>query len=170
MNSHDPSFQETEGVSLLLHDRRTDPRRRCEAAVWLLDDDLTSVAQFATAVDISRGGVALRLCADQPLGLESLRPGCEWLVILDDPTGLEPLAANRAAIIRLLRADGGEHGHIRLACAFAAREVGRCLPQRRDAAAKLAQPPSDCIAGDLLDELADRVARELVAEQRAQRI
>ncbi len=170
MNSHNSSSQETLCSSLLLQDRRADARRRCRAAVWILDDDLTRVTEFATAVDISRGGVALCLHTDETLTLESLHPGREWLVILDDPSGLEPLATNRTAIIRLLRSDCDGHGNIRIACAFAARQVGRCLPKRAGAGARSAEPPSDCIAGDLLDELAERLARELTAEQRAQRI
>lgn len=153
---------------LLTGDRRLEPRRACRAAVWLLDDDLARVVEFGAALEISREGVTFEVPRDSGLRVESLSRGREWLVLLDDPSGLEPLAHQRPALLRLERACERPDGSWRVACRFASRSVERCSKRRNSAGVPAGSDLSDVVAGDLLDELADRVARDLIATERAE--
>ncbi len=168
MHSHRSIHHPCRSHGLLTHDRRIDPRRACRATVWLLDDELLRAVEFGRAIDISRGGISLGACDSLALGDDSLRPGREWLVMLDDPTAVEPLADQRTAIIKLLRATRNAEGRLVLACAFASRSVSRCLPARKSDRGPDLDANSQVVAGDLLDELADRLSREIAAIHRAE--
>ena len=165
--NHDRSLHNTASNQVLLApDRRRDARRSCRAVVWRLDEDIARGEEFGVAVDISRGGLRIVPSEENRVRLDTLRPGREWLVILDDLTGMEPLADQRPALIRLLRVDA-EAGGIRLACNFVMRKVGRCLPGRASGLRLEGDAISDVVAGDLLDELAQRVRRDVAATIRS---
>gem|GEM_PF-4315682 len=89
--------------------------------------------------------------------------------MLDDPTAVEPLADQRTAIIKLARVARDADGRLLLACTFAARRVSRCLPARSSEPEPDYDAQSQVVAGDLLDELADRLYREIAAITRAER-
>jgi len=167
--NRDRDLNEFNGASLLLRgDQRVEPRRACRATVWRLDDDLRRAVELGAAVEISREGVTFTVPPCRELLTDSLRPGREWLVLIDDPTGLEPLARQRMALLRLIRAAEQEDGSWRLACRFASRSPDRCTARRAHRAPRIAAEISDVLAGDLLDELADRLGRDLTAADRAE--
>lgn len=167
--SHNHSLNHIhEPGSLITHDRRTDSRRRCRAIVWQLDDELVRATELGAALDISRGGLSLQLNPESGVNIAALRPGCEWLVMLDDPSGLEPLADQRVALVRVLRTACDAAGRDMVACAFVTRRIGRCVGDRRRRFNPEREPLSDALGADMLDELADRVGRDLVAAMRAE--
>lgn len=166
--NHDHAFHNTGSTPILLaHNRRSDARRSTRATIWLLDEDLTGAVEFGAVANISRGGLGIAPSEDLCRSLEAAKPGQEWLVMLDDPTGLEPLADQRIALIQLLRVEFDFCGEIRLACKFVTRRVGRCLPGRAQGLGAEGEAISDVVAGDMLDELAQRVQRDVAATIRS---
>ncbi len=156
------------GLLLLTGDRRLEPRRACHATIWLLDEDLERVIEFGAAVEISRAGVTFDSPSNVRLTPQALSPGREWLVLLDDPSGLEPLADQRPVLLQLLRACERPDGSWRLACRFASRSVGRCAARSAVSLRRCRADLSDVISGDLLDEIAERIAGDLLASERAE--
>lgn len=168
MNRDHPFCDAGSSQFLLAQDRRRDLRRSARATAWLLDDELLRAEEFGAVVDISRGGLSILPGEDLCGRLDAFKPGCEWLVMLNDPTGLEPLADQRIALIRLLRVESDSARGMRLACNFVIRKIGRCLPARKSAPPADGDGLCDVVAGDLLDELADRLQRDVAATIRAE--
>lgn len=147
----------------LWSDRRIEPRRPCRAGVWLLDADLARAFEIGTAVEVSRAGATLLVPRLGDRAESALRPGREHLAILDDPTGREPLADQRIVLLRIIRTADQSRGMIRIACLFAARSLDCCTTARPHRRRRIDADMPDTLAGDALEEVVDRVWRDLIA-------
>lgn len=144
-------------------DRRIEPRRPCHAGVWLLDADVSRAVEIGAAVEISRTGATLLVPRLGDRAESSLRAGSEHLVIFDDPTGREPLADQRVALVRIIRTSDQSRDLIRVACLFAARSLDHCTTALPRGRRSIDPDMPDTLAGDALEEVVDRVWREIVA-------
>ena len=161
--------------------RRGDERRPCRAIVWKFNEDLDEAVEFGRALNLSTGGLCMVVAGQETPGSDmdddeagiALRAGQEWLVLLDDPSGEDHEADHRPALLRVVwtrrilhakaRIDGTTDGEETLVgCAFVKRESGRCGRHRRGhAPATELVRLSDRIGGEMLDELAERITREI---------